>query len=832
MSDSGLSWDFFGRTSAPQNHDLTSHLARRLKEEGFTEIRTTSQVYSVTDGRFLPDRYVIGTCPNCAYERARGDQCENCGKQLDPTELLEARSALSGSTDLEVRDSAHVFLLQSKLADRIRAWVDSKDHWPQLTRSIAYKWLDEGLEDRGITRDLSWGIPVDPDDFPEAAGKVWYVWFDAPIGYISATREWADAGLGGDDPQVAFDRWWRTGSGAHDVTYTQFMGKDNVPFHTLSFPATLLGSGEDWLLVDRLKSFNWLTYYGGKFSTSQGRGVFMSDALELAPADCWRWYLMANAPESDDSSFTWELFGDAVNKDLVGTFGNFVNRVATQVDRHFDGVVPDGGLDGSPEEALWERVGDRLAEYLSAMDSLQFRRSAAALRALWAEETCTWRSANRGRRSRWTAGPPPRRCAPRCSSRCSIRSSRPRSCLRRRTRSGRPTPRQPERTWCWMPDCPMRCGARSCPATRSPLRGCCSRNYLPRIWPPGPIASQGRRWTVTTEQTRQQSGAAGSPDSAPMPGERAPVGPGAASSASAENGPAGLRQRFRGCDEAGRFAGVEDRAAGRGGHDLRDRSGVRPGVPVALRGLQSVLGHLARPGVLVRVGRGGRCTGRQRGPRPRLDSGRSGTCRLRGAGRGRLRYRDPHADSSLGQGGDCVGRRDQQRASDRPGDAGRQVERRRAVHRRCRRCTGGVRHVLSHRRGQRIEVTSRDIERDPPITDHVDRRFQSPTGVQDWSMMAVGDVIIAIQYLAPTPSPEGFLFDVERSVLERVAPAEFAPGGVDPGEVDDATADDQVPGDTGGASTTAPASSGEPSVEQPPGTGGTDTGAADETGGD
>ncbi len=381
----GLSWDWFGRTSSPQNHELTAHLARRLKAEGYTETRTTSQVYSVADGRFLPDRYVIGTCPNCGYDRARGDQCENCGKQLDPTDLLEPRSALSGSTELEVRDSAHVFLLQSKLADRLRKWVDSKSDWPNLTRSIAYKWLDEGLEDRGITRDLSWGIPVDPDDFPEAAGKVWYVWFDAPIGYLGATREWADAGLGGDDPRAAFDRWWRTGAGADEVTYTQFMGKDNVPFHTLSFPATLLGSGEDWLLVDRLKSFNWLTYYGGKFSTSEGRGVFMSDALELLPGDYWRWYLMANAPESDDASFTWELFGDAVNKDLVGTFGNFVNRTATQVVRHFGEVVPDGDPDGAAEDLLWERVGERLRDYTDALDQLQFRRSAAALRALWAE---------------------------------------------------------------------------------------------------------------------------------------------------------------------------------------------------------------------------------------------------------------------------------------------------------------------------------------------------------------------------------------------------------------------------------------------------------------
>ena len=381
----GLSWDWFGRTSRPQNHELTNHFARRLRAEGFCEIRTTAQVYSVADGRFLPDRYVVGTCPNCAYERARGDQCENCGKQLDPTDLIEPRSAVSGSTELEVRDSAHVFLLQSKLADRIRAWIDTKTDWPQLTRSIAYKWLDEGLLDRGITRDLEWGIKVDETDFPEVAGKVWYVWFDAPIGYLAATREWADAGLGGGDPQADFDRWWREDKGAADVTYTEFMGKDNVPFHTLSFPATILGSGEPWKLVDRLKSFNWLTYYGGKFSTSDHRGVFMSDALELLPADCWRWYLMANAPESDDSSFTWELFGAAVNKDLVGTFGNLVNRTVTQVTRHFDDVVPEGGEPGEEEAVLARQAAERLGEYLRNLEDLEFRKAAASLRALWAE---------------------------------------------------------------------------------------------------------------------------------------------------------------------------------------------------------------------------------------------------------------------------------------------------------------------------------------------------------------------------------------------------------------------------------------------------------------
>src|SRR6478735_6919672 len=163
----GLSWDWFGRTSRAPNHVLTNHFARRLRDNGYTEIRSTAQVYSVDDGRFLPDRYVIGTCPNCGYPRARGDQCENCGKQLDPTDLIEPRSAISGSTELEVRESNHVYLRQSVLAERIRAWVDEQTHWSTLTRSIAYKWLDEGLQDRGITRDLDWGIPVDPFEIPE-----------------------------------------------------------------------------------------------------------------------------------------------------------------------------------------------------------------------------------------------------------------------------------------------------------------------------------------------------------------------------------------------------------------------------------------------------------------------------------------------------------------------------------------------------------------------------------------------------------------------------------------------------------------------------------------
>lgn len=373
-----LSFDHFGRTSNPENHEATQHIARKLDEAGYLDERVIKQIYSNADGRFLPDRYVTGTCPNCGFEKARGDQCESCTKQLDPTMLINPYSSISGSTDLEERESRHLYLRQSVLADRIRAWIDTKvGKWPVLTTSIAYKWLDEGLEDRGITRDLDWGIPVDRPGFE---GKVFYVWFDAPIGYIGATMEWEKLADGRD-----WKSWWLNDSGADDVWYTEFMAKDNVPFHTLFFPAMLMGTGESWHLVDTLKSFNWLNYYGGKFSTSEHRGIFMSDALELLPADYWRWYLLSNAPESDDTSFTWEQFSDSVNKDLVGTLGNFVNRTVTQVTKNFDGVVPTGGVAGEIERQLVDTLTAMIAEYETQMRNLEFRKATATLRAIWSE---------------------------------------------------------------------------------------------------------------------------------------------------------------------------------------------------------------------------------------------------------------------------------------------------------------------------------------------------------------------------------------------------------------------------------------------------------------
>ena len=398
----GLSWDHFGRSSSPQNRDMTQAMARQLWESGFIEERVTQQVYSNADHRFLPDRYVIGTCPHCGYAAARGDQCENCTRVLDPADLIQPRSAVSGSDDIEIRPSKHLFLRQSLFAERLRAWIEGKKaSWPLLVTSIALKWLDEGLQDRGITRDLEWGVPVNaadwapnPDgqrpDVEGLKGKVFYVWFDAPIEYIGATREWADA-TGAD-----WERWWR-GEAASDVTYVQFMGKDNVPFHTVGFPCTLIGVNErlgldgawtpasnaPWKLVDRLKGFNWLDYYGGRFSTSQQRGVFMDQALELLPADYWRWWIIANAPEGSDASFVWEQFQAQVNADLADVFGNFINRILRFTESRFDGKVPDGGEEGPLEARLRADVAEKLADLTAQLEALEMRKSAQALRQLW-----------------------------------------------------------------------------------------------------------------------------------------------------------------------------------------------------------------------------------------------------------------------------------------------------------------------------------------------------------------------------------------------------------------------------------------------------------------
>jgi methionyl-tRNA synthetase len=368
-----LSFDHFGRSSSPQNHALTQHFYRRLDAVGLIEEHSVQQVWSPKDSRFLPDRYVLGTCPHCGSGAARGDQCDACGTLLDPPELLRPYSALSGDTALELRESRHLFLLQSLLVERLNAWVNARSGWPPFVTSLAKSWLTSELRARCITRDLAWGVGVPRPGFED---KVFYVWFDAPIAYIAATQEWAAL----DPSRRDWRKWWWE---AEDVRYVQFLGKDNVTFHTVSFPATLLGSGEPWKSVDVIKGFHWLNYEGGKFSTSRKRGIFADAALEELPADYWRWWLIANAPETADTDFTVQRFAADVNKDLADVFGNLVNRVVRFAGQAFDERVPAGGEPGAREHALAADIARRVAALRAHHEALEFRRAAAETRAIW-----------------------------------------------------------------------------------------------------------------------------------------------------------------------------------------------------------------------------------------------------------------------------------------------------------------------------------------------------------------------------------------------------------------------------------------------------------------
>lgn len=369
-----LSFDYFGRTSSDANKELVYHIFEKLDQNGCIEEKTIKQIYSIDDGRFLPDRYVTGTCPHCGYDKARGDQCENCTKVLDPTELINPRSTISGSTNLEVRETKHLFLKLPMLEKRLAEWVKSKEpFWPDVAYSIAQKWLKEGLQERCITRDLKWGFPVNKEGYED---KVFYVWFDAPIGYIGITKQWADAnGKNWKD-------WWLD---AKDVNYVEFMGKDNVPFHSISFPATLLGTQENWTLVDYLKGMSYLTYEGGKFSKSEKRGIFAEDAVKEYPADYWRYWLMSNAPEGSDSSFSFELFASVINKDLNGVLGNFVSRVLKMTSSKIGDEVPAGGENEEIETSLVNVLQERTNDYIKYMKELEFRKALNELRAIWVE---------------------------------------------------------------------------------------------------------------------------------------------------------------------------------------------------------------------------------------------------------------------------------------------------------------------------------------------------------------------------------------------------------------------------------------------------------------
>lgn len=370
-----IKFDYFGRTSGKANKELTQEIFLLLEKNNFISEKEIKQVYSKFDKRFLPDRYVIGTCPYCNYDNARGDQCETCGKLLDTTQLINPRSAISNSSDLEIRTSKHLFFELQKLQDNLASWVNLHTKWPNTTKGIALKWLQEGLNPRCISRDLKWGISIPKKGYED---KVFYVWFDAPIAYISFTKEWAIS----KNEEELWKSWWLNNN--DEVDYVQFMGKDNVPFHAIFFPAMLMGTNLNWKLVDYIKGFNWLTYEHGKFSTSSKRGVFIDTALELFPADFWRYYLLSNIPESSDSDFNFKDFQLVINKDLADILGNLLSRVTALIKKYFDAKVPV--FDENINEDI-KKISNLMQTYINEIDTnfknLRFREAIKVVRKIW-----------------------------------------------------------------------------------------------------------------------------------------------------------------------------------------------------------------------------------------------------------------------------------------------------------------------------------------------------------------------------------------------------------------------------------------------------------------
>lgn len=333
----GISFDYYGRTSSEEHYRTSREFFTHLYEKGIFREKEEQQLYDEEADMFLPDRYVTGTCPNCGHEEAYGDQCEKCGSSLSPTELIEPRSALTGNVP-ETRKTRHWYLPLGDFQERLQKWLDGKANWkPNVTGQVR-SWLDEGLQDRAVTRDLRWGVPV---PLEEAEGKVLYVWFDAPIGYISATKEWA-AQKG--EPE-SWKQYWQDG----ETELIHFIGKDNIVFHCIMFPAMLMAHG-DYVLPENVPANEFLNLESRKLSTSRGWAVWLRDYLEDFEADLLRYVLGTILPETKDSDFTWEDFRNKVNSELADVLGNFAFRTLSFTLNYFDGRVPP--LDDPSEKDL------------------------------------------------------------------------------------------------------------------------------------------------------------------------------------------------------------------------------------------------------------------------------------------------------------------------------------------------------------------------------------------------------------------------------------------------------------------------------------------------
>ncbi len=368
FAEFGISFDIYSRTSNKIHHETSAGMFKKMYDEGKFIEKFTEQYYDEAHHTFLSDRYITGTCPICSFDRAYGDQCENCGTSLNPTDLINPKSALSGETPV-LRDTKHWYLPLDQYTDWLKEWIleGHKDDWKVNVYGQVKSWIDHGLQPRAVTRDLDWGVKV---PLPDTDGKVLYVWFDAPIGYISATREWAEQK--GED----WEKWWKD----PETRLIHFIGKDNIVFHCIIFPAMLKAEGS-YIVPENVPAFEFLNLENDKISTSRNWAVWLHEYLVEFPGkqDVLRYVLTANAPETKDNDFTWKDFQTRNNSELLAILGNFVNRTLVLTHKYFEGKVPDVIQLTEDDGRIIAEIQQIPAKVSQSLESFRFRESLAEM---------------------------------------------------------------------------------------------------------------------------------------------------------------------------------------------------------------------------------------------------------------------------------------------------------------------------------------------------------------------------------------------------------------------------------------------------------------------
>ncbi|MBO9701055.1 MAG: methionine--tRNA ligase [Sporocytophaga sp.] len=363
FKDFGISFNIYSRTSSKVHHETSSEYFKTLYNKGIFEEKVTEQYFDPKALQFLADRYIEGTCPKCGFEKAYGDQCENCGSTLSPSELINPHSTLSGEKPV-LKSTKHWYLPLDKYENWLREWIlEGHKEWKSNVYGQCKSWIDQGLQPRAVTRDLDWGVPV---PLPGTEGKVLYVWFDAPIGYISATKDWAQQ-QGTPD---AWAKYWQN----EDTKLVHFIGKDNIVFHCIIFPVMLKTHG-DYILPDNVPANEFLNLEGNKISTSRNWAVWLHEYLQEFPgkADVLRYVLCANAPETKDNDFTWKDFQARNNNELVAIFGNFVNRAVVLTHKNYEGIVPAQGTLENIDKEVLEKLKELPEKVAGSIEAYRFR---------------------------------------------------------------------------------------------------------------------------------------------------------------------------------------------------------------------------------------------------------------------------------------------------------------------------------------------------------------------------------------------------------------------------------------------------------------------------